>query len=88
MAEVKYNIQNDLISISEGIDNQFEVDHASSTFDIAQVRAGTRTIFTKICVFIRSLWNNSKNNTGLSTTIAKELKRVKIALYKCRGHMK
>ena len=81
MAEVKYNIQNDFLSISEGIDNQFEVVHSSPSFDNGQVRAETRIIFTQICASFRSLWKNTKNNTGLSTTISKECKRVKKTLY-------
>ena len=79
MTKVKYNIKSDLVSISEGINNQFKVVDSSPSFDYEQMGA-EKPISKKICVFFRSFWTNTRNNTGLSITIALELKR-KIYLF-------
>ena len=69
MANVKYNIQSDFISISEGIQNQSQVVHSSPSDDDGQVRTEKRTRSTKNYALFESFRQKIRNNSVMSIII-------------------
>ena len=76
MAKVKYNIKDDVISISEQLHNQSKVVHVSQSFENGHKGAEKRTRSTKYCASSQNFWQNTRNNAGVTLIINMELNTI------------